>query len=113
MALVLTGPRLKDQSDFQRSLKDAIAEFRSLLTADEKQIFVALHAVHNSSTVLEFVADLDFKNKLKGGRGVAQRLHGVLESVLAFSGVIDTFVSSNPETAALVWGSVKTVLQVS
>lgn len=113
MALVLTGHDSRKQSDEQKTLEDAVGEFQTVLSPEERRAFGALQAMHNSGSVLEFVADLDFKNKVRGGRGVAQRLHSVLESVQAFSGVVDTFVSSNPEIAALVWGSVKMAMQVS
>jgi hypothetical protein len=39
-------------------------------------------------------------------------LHSVLQSVREFSAVIDTFVSSHPEIAALVWGGLKLTIQV-
>ena len=38
------------------------------------------------------------------------RLQYLLESVNSFATVVDTFVSSNPNTAALIWGSVKLAL---
>lgn len=113
MALVLSGHGPRQHSDEQRALEDAVKEFQTVLSPEEGRTFGALQAMQSSGSVLEFVADLDFKNKVRGGRGVAQRLHGVLESVQAFSGVVDTFVSSNPEIAALVWGSVKMAMQVS
>ena len=40
------------------------------------------------------------------------RLITFLESVQQFSGIVDVFVSSNPQMAALVWGGVKFALLV-
>ena len=34
-----------------------------------------------------------------------------LEHLLTFSGVIDTFVSSDPKVSGLIWGSLKLVLE--
>lgn len=41
---------------------------------------------------------------------VAARIFSFLESVQQFAAVIETFVSSNPGTAVLVWGSAKLAL---
>jgi hypothetical protein len=61
--------------------------------------------------VLVFTAQLD-SSQQRRGRSIATRLHSVLQSVREFSAVVDTFISSNPEIAALIWGSVKLTIQV-
>ncbi|KAG9251495.1 uncharacterized protein F5Z01DRAFT_267855 [Emericellopsis atlantica] len=59
-----------------------------------------------------FTAQLQQEHQLRKGRGVAARLISVLQSVQAFSSIVDTLVSSKPDIAALVWGSVKLALLV-
>ena len=59
-----------------------------------------------------FTAQLDRDNQLRKGRGIASRLYSILQSMQTFSTVVDTFVSSHPEIAALVWGSVKLTMLV-
>ncbi|KEY75233.1 hypothetical protein S7711_09300 [Stachybotrys chartarum IBT 7711] len=46
-------------------------------------------------------AQLDRENQLKKGRGIAGRFVPVLQSIQAFSTVVETFVSSHPNIAAL------------
>lgn len=60
-----------------------------------------------------FTAQLDHGNQSAGRPDFASRLSTVLQSVQAFSTVVETFVSSHPEIAALVWGSVKLTMLVS
>lgn len=97
----------------QKALEDAIDGFYGILTKEQSSRLVPLGAVRDAETVMIFTAQLDRENQLKKGRGVASRLISVLRSVEAFSSVVDTFVSSKPAIAALVWGSVKLALLVS
>jgi hypothetical protein len=62
--------------------------------------------------VLVLTAQLD-RSQDRRGRSIGTRLHSVLQCVRDFSAIIDTFVSSNPTIAALVWGSVKLTIQVT
>jgi hypothetical protein len=59
-----------------------------------------------------FTAELDAENARRNTRGVAGRLIKLLESIQQFSGIVGTFVSSNPALAALLWGSVQLILLV-
>ena len=67
----------------------------------------------NVGDVIAFTAALDRKDGGRKGPSIATRLHSMILSVQQFAGVVDTFVSSRPEVAALVWGSVKLALMVS
>lgn len=57
--------------------------------------------------------------KLKDQRGqkwdfrLLRRLYSICENMQDYIGVVDTFVQSDPTVSALVWGSLKFVLQVS
>jgi hypothetical protein len=93
----------------QKALEDAVDGFHGILTKEQRGRLVRLGAVRDAETVMIFTAQLDRENQLKKGRGVASRLISVLRSVQAFSSVVDTFVSSKPEFAALVWGSVNSL----
>lgn len=115
MDLVLTpsssrasaGPDAPD-----KSLKEAVDDFQTILTDAQRQKLRSIACVQDAQAVLTFTAQLDRENQLKKGRGIASRLFTVLQSVQAFAAVVDTFVSSNPEIAALVWGSIKLALLV-
>ncbi|CRK21321.1 hypothetical protein BN1708_013067 [Verticillium longisporum] len=93
--------------DLHSSLEDAVRDFQSILTDQQRSKLNLIGAIQGADTVATFTAQLDKENQLKKGRSVANRLRPVLDSVQAFSTVIGTFVSSHPEIAALVWGSVK------
>ncbi|RYP87903.1 hypothetical protein DL769_000355 [Monosporascus sp. CRB-8-3] len=91
-------------------LQRALYEFKSILTDEQRRELHGTTAVPDADSVLIFTAQLDNKNRK--GRSVASRLHTVLLSVQNFCSVVDTFVSSRPEIAALVWGSVKLTMQI-
>lgn len=57
--------------------------------------------------------EIDDANAKQRHNCVGVRLFTFLESVQQFSSVVDTFVSSNPSIAALVWGSIKFTFLVS
>lgn len=100
-------------TDPQAALQLAVRDFQNMLTEEERGKLGRIGAAREAETVLIFTAQLDHENQLKRGRGVAGRLQPVLQSVQSFSTVVGTFVSSHPEIAALVWGSVKLTLLVS
>ncbi|KAF1733188.1 hypothetical protein CRV24_007087 [Beauveria bassiana] len=91
----------------QASLQVAIQEFQSILTDGQRHKLRTIGTIRDAQSVMIFTAQLEHENRLAGRPGVSNRLSTVLESVQAFAGVVGTFVSSHPEIAALVWGSVK------
>jgi hypothetical protein len=97
----------------RKSLEDAIEDFQAILTDDQRQKLGSIGAIQDPDTVMIFTTQLDRDNQLKKGRGIASRLSSVLQSVQTFSTVVDTFVASRPEIAALVWGSIKLAMLVS
>jgi len=95
-----------------KQLNDAVEDFQKILTEDQRTKLKEIKSIPDADAVLVFTAELDYSRQDRKGRSIATRLHSVLQSVRDFSAVIDTFVSSNPEIAALVWGSVKLTIQV-
>lgn len=100
-------------SDPQTALNVALKDFQNILTEDQRIKLGKIGIVQGADTVMIFTAQLDRENQLRKGRGIASRLYSVLQSVQAFSAVVETFVSSHPEVAALVWGSIKLTMLVS
>ena len=60
--------------------------------------------------VIQLTTEIDAHQAQSRQRCIGTRLQYLLESVTSFTTVVDTFVSSNPNTAALIWGSVKLAL---
>lgn len=113
MSLAQASSGATPVADPQRSLNDALASFRSVLSVDQQEALKNSPAETDVDKVMVFTAELDQKAKGMRGPSVATRLHAVLEAVHLFSTVVDTFVSSNPEIAALVWGSIKMTMLAS
>ncbi|CAI0646844.1 unnamed protein product [Colletotrichum noveboracense] len=66
----------------------------------------------DASQVIAFTAGLDVVDPNRRGRSIATRLHSILETVQRFSEVVGIYVSSHPEIAGLVWGSVRLAFTV-
>ncbi|KEY68152.1 hypothetical protein S7711_08340 [Stachybotrys chartarum IBT 7711] len=97
----------------QKVLEDAVDGFHSILTREQRDRLERIGAIRDAETVIIFTAQLDRENQLRKGRGIASRFISVLQSIQAFSTVVDTFVSANPRIAALVWGSIKFAMLVA
>lgn len=90
----------------------AINGFQAVLTPEQKAQFLAQSRKPDATSVITFMTKIDDENATRQQRGVSSRLFGVLESIRCFSDIVDTLVSSHPQIAALVWGSVKFVIHV-
>ena len=95
-------------------LETAIAEFQDVLTEADRQRLGQIRGRPGamSDAAMQFTASLDRENAGRRGASVASRLYALLLSVQHFVGVVDTFVSANPDIAALVWGAVKFTMLV-
>jgi len=113
MALVVASPQHATPVNPTSSLQNALQEFKNILPFEQQKLFSQQHQTPAASDVLKFVAELDANNQNRAGRCVASRVCTFLNAIQQFTGVVDTFVSSNPSIAALVWGSVKTALIVA
>jgi hypothetical protein len=91
----------------------AVREFQASLTPAQNTNLLDLSSNRpDASSILTFTAEVDKVNANRRSRCVSSRLFGILQSIQDFTNVVDTFVSSNPEIAALVWGSVKFTILV-
>jgi hypothetical protein len=95
-----------------RLLEEAIAGFENALSEDQLIELRQTKAVPDADAVMTFTAHLDAANRSRRGRSIASRLHTVLQCVRDFTAIVDTLVSSNPDVAAVVWGSVKLTMLV-
>lgn len=94
----------------------AINDFQEVLNPTQKAELLAIHGATSpdAHVILAFTAEVDRSYQRRNSRCVASRLHGTLQSVQQFTGVVGTFVASNPALAALVWGSIRfTILAAS
>ncbi|KAI3326133.1 ankyrin repeat-containing domain protein [Xylariaceae sp. AK1471] len=94
-------------------LQLALSNFCAILTDEQRRDLSEIRTVPDADSILVFTAQLDFANRSRRGRSVGSRVIKLLHSTRDFCGVIDTFVSSNPGVAALVWGSVKLTMQIT
>ena len=110
MALVLASAA-NVQPD--TALAQALRDYEAVLSNDQRS---RLHShrgsVPNAAAAINLTTEIDQENNGRMGRGVGPRFITFLESLQQFSSVLDTFVSSNPQMAALVWGGVKLALLV-
>lgn len=95
-----------------QGLDDAVRGFQTILTDDQRRQLQSIKTVPDTDAVLVFTAQLDAQNTKRKGRSIATRLYTFLQCSRDFSAVLDTFVSSNPQIAALVWGSIKLTMLV-
>ncbi|KAF4875296.1 Vegetative incompatibility protein HET-E-1 [Colletotrichum siamense] len=106
LSLAPLSNALSARSDRPTRLENALNAFRDVLTADEREkLKVEMNVSRDPSQVIAFTAGLDLMDPNRRGKSIATRLHSILQTVQQFSQVVDTYVSSNPEIAALVWGS--------
>lgn len=99
----LCGPTASAQlptADPTASLVSALHDFESVLSEEEKHHYNTNTSAACQLSVIAFVADVDAGNR--GQRCVAPRLCTFLENTQQFVGIVDTFVSSKPQIAALV-----------
>ena len=112
--IALDGTR-SDNADgsVTKSLEIALSEFGSILTDDERKQLQQIKSVPDASAALVFTARLDASNSARRGKSIGARAYSMLQSIQQFSTIIETFVSANPNIAALVWGSAKLTVLVS
>ncbi|KAK5625712.1 hypothetical protein RRF57_001428 [Xylaria bambusicola] len=89
-----------------------VSEFSNVLDENQRTELNRLAAVPDTDAILVFTAQLDSSSRHRRGRSFASRLHTTLLAVRNFCTVVDVFVSSHPEIAALVWGSVRLTMLV-
>ena len=111
MALVVaTTSTAKTTSAPTSSLSAALKEFEATLDSDQKSQYHATSTKPDASSVIAFVGRLDETAYGSNRTGVSSRLLTFLNTIQQFTDIVETFVSSNPTIAALVWGGVKTTI---
>ena len=92
-------------------LTQALADYEKILSDDDRS---QLHnqGIPDAMAAINFTTLIDRECNIRRRRCMGPRLITFLESIQQFSKVVDTFVSSHPEVAALVWGGVKLTLLV-
>lgn len=94
------------------NLDSALHEFRKNLSPDQKIEFEATaHQVPPVEAVELLTDEIIKKSSTRKSRLLADRMRVVLEAVQQYSAIGDTASSANP-IAALVWSSIKLVVQV-
>lgn len=96
--------------------KKALSEFRQSLKPDQAIAFVdPLKGATNAAEAIAAGSDLESRlGRILDQRHFAKAhpaLKKRVEDLQRFAPAIEVFISSNPAIAALVWGSVKIVLQ--
>jgi len=101
-------------SNSSELLVAAVREFQDILTPTQNAQLLAHTTKPDTIAILTFTAEVDRVNAHRRSRCVSSRLFGILQSVQDFSTIVETFVSSHPDIAALVWGTLKfTILAVN
>ena len=108
MALVVANTAL---SKPEIGLVQALNDYETILS-DEDKIQLHSQGTPDVMAALNLATAIDAKNTSHRRQCMGPRLITFLESVQQFSSIVDTFVSSHPEIAALVWGGLKLALLV-
>lgn len=108
MALVLThAAPLKPEIKLTQALHD----YEKILS-DEDRSQLHSQGLPDATAAINLTTLIDRKCSSRRSQCMGPRLITFLESIQQFSQVVDVFVSSHPEVAALVWGGVKLALLV-
>ncbi|RSL78210.1 hypothetical protein CEP51_008403 [Fusarium floridanum] len=102
-----------DQTAAVKDLENTIARFQAILTDDDRKNLQQLKTEpHDAQSIIIFTASLDRFDPKRRGKSVASRLASFLQTIEQFTPIVDTYIQSNPEIAALVWGSVRLTFQL-
>ncbi|KAF4336873.1 hypothetical protein FBEOM_9253 [Fusarium beomiforme] len=96
-----------------KELEKTIAGFQAILTdKDRKELQKLKTTSHDSQSIITFTAELDRLDKNRRGKSVASRLASFLQTIEQFTPIVDTYIQSNPDISALIWGSIKLTFMV-
>ncbi|EXA35677.1 hypothetical protein FOVG_12834 [Fusarium oxysporum f. sp. pisi HDV247] len=98
-----------DRSVAITELENAVAHFQATLTDDDRKRLQGLKNLpHDAQSIIVFTAELDMQQSgNRRGKSIASRLTSFLQIIQQFTPVIDTYIQSNPDISALIWGSIK------
>ncbi|KAH9230136.1 hypothetical protein K456DRAFT_538196 [Colletotrichum gloeosporioides 23] len=112
-ALSRRSPSPGDRADSAIGLEFALSQFGAILTDDErKRLQTQKSGLNDADAAFKFTLELDELDPVRRGRVVATKLCSLLQTVQSFGQVVETYVSSNPQVAALIWGTVKLTFMV-
>ena len=109
MALMLANAApLKPELELTQALHD----YEKILSGEDRS---QLHSqtLPDATAAINLTTHIDRECSSRRSQCLGPRLITFLESIQQFSQVVDMFVSSHPQIAALVWGGVKLALLVS
>ena len=92
-------------------LTQALQDYERILSDEDRR---QLHSqgLPDATAAINLTTHIDRNCSSRRRQCLGPRLITFLESIQQFSQVVDAFVSSHPEVAALVWGGVKLALLV-
>ena len=92
-------------------LTQALHDYEKILSGEDRS---QLHSqgLPDATAAINLTTLIDRNCSSRRTQCMGPRLITFLESIQQFSQVVDVFVSSHPEVAALVWGGVKLALLV-
>ena len=94
------------------NLRQALDEYESSLSEEQKRDFRSV-GKPDAVAAINLTILIDESQNTDSQRCMGTRLTTFLESMQQFSSIVDTFVTSHPEIAALVWGGVRLAVLVS
>lgn len=109
MALILANAApLKPEVELTQALRD----YEQILSREDRS---RLHSqtLPDATAAINLMTRIDRECSSRRSQCLGPRLITFLESIQQFSQVVDVFVSSHPQVAALVWGGVKLALLVT
>ena len=92
-------------------LKKALNDYERILSPSERDQFLA-QTKPDTTAAINLTTLIDKNSSSRHGQCMGTRLTTFLGSLQQFSATVDTFTSSHPEVAGLVWGGVKLALLV-
>lgn len=114
LALTHKSSDAGSQSAAIKDLESTVARFQAILTDDDRFRLQGLKASsHDAQSVIIFTAELDGLDTNRRGKSIATRLSSFLQMIEQYTKVVDTYISSNPNIAALIWASVRLTFLVS
>ncbi|KAK6526134.1 hypothetical protein TWF281_011170 [Arthrobotrys megalospora] len=106
-----SSSQLQSGADGQQRLTAALDDFRSQLDPAD-QASLSQTSQPDAAAVTEFSAKFNTRSNL-GRKRLGDKIQPFLLFIQSFGDVVGIYIQSDPRVAALVWGSVKLVVQLA
>ncbi|KAF5704259.1 Nacht domain-containing protein [Fusarium mundagurra] len=107
-AKIVTGSRQSQTTGAAQELENTVARFQASLTDDDRIKLQKMKGIqYDTRSIITFTAELDGADQRRRGKSIATRLATLLQIIQQFVPVVDTFIQSNPDLAALIWGAMR------